>query len=132
VFRSLLADLILVVHLAFVVFVVGGLPMIWIGAAAGWHWVRNFWIRIAHLGAIVFVAAEALAGIWCPLTVWEDALRGAHGDKGFVARWIHRVLYYDFPPWVFTVAYAGFALLVAATWWFVRPASTKNTMSQER
>jgi len=110
-----LADIVLIVHFLFVAFVVGGLALIWIGAAAGWQWVRNFWFRVAHLAAIVFVAGEALVGVWCPLTVWEDALRGVHGEKSFVARWIHRLLFYDFPGWVFTVAYVLFALVVIAT-----------------
>jgi len=83
-----LADIVLIVHFLFVAFVVGGLALIWVGAASGWAWVRNFWFRVAHLAAIVFVAGEALVGVWCPLTVWEDALRGVHGDKSFVARWI--------------------------------------------
>lgn len=118
---QLLADFVLFAHFLFVAFVVGGLAMIWIGAAAGWGWVRNFWFRAAHLAAIVFVAGEALLGFWCPLTVWEDALRGVHGEKSFVARWIHRLMYYDFPLWVFTTAYVAFALIVVATWWGVRP-----------
>jgi hypothetical protein len=118
---SLLADIVLVVHFAFVLFVVGGLAAIWIGAAAGWDWARNFWFRAAHLAAIVFVACEALIGIWCPLTVWEARLRGTEADKSFVAQWIHRVLFYDFPGWVFTTAYVAFALAVAATWWWIRP-----------
>lgn len=116
---SWLADVVLVVHFLFVLFVVGGLAAIWIGAAAGWRWVRGFWFRIAHLAAIVFVAAEALAGVWCPLTIWEDALRGRHEEKSFVARWVHRVLFYDFPNWVFTAAYVSFALIVLATFWLV-------------
>jgi hypothetical protein len=116
-----LADLILVIHFAFVLFVVGGLALIWIGAAAGWRWVRNFWFRIAHLAAICFVAAEALLGMICPLTVWEDALRGAHTETSFIARWIHRVLFYSFPDWVFTTAYVLFALAVAATFWLAPP-----------
>jgi hypothetical protein len=120
---SRLADIILIVHFTFVLFVVMSLPAIWIGAALHWRWVRNLRFRIAHLAAIVFVAGEALAGIWCPLTVWEDALRGAASEKSFVARWIHRVLFYDFPEWVFVLAYVLFALLVAATFWIVRPAS---------
>lgn len=119
--NALLADIVLVVHFLFVAFVVGGLALIWIGAAARWPWVRNFRFRAAHLAAIVFVAAEALLGVWCPLTLWEDALRGAHADKSFIARWIHRVLFYDFPGWVFTAAYVAFALIVAATWWWIRP-----------
>ena len=124
--HAFLADLILVVHFAFVLFVVGGLALIWIGAAAGWAWVRNFWFRVAHLAAIVFVAGEALIGVWCPLTVWEDALRGVHGEKSFVARWIHRLMFYDFPGWMFTVAYVLFALVVAASWWLVRPVRSRN------
>jgi len=117
-----LADVVLLVHFAFVLFVVGGLAMIWMGAWLGWGWVRNFWFRVAHLAAIVFVAGEAIVGVMCPLTVWEDALRGVHAEKSFVARWVHRVLFYDFPAWTFTVAYVLFALVVAATWFFVQPA----------
>jgi len=45
----LLADIVLVVHFAFVLFVVGGLVLIWIGVVLRWAWVRNFWFRVAHL-----------------------------------------------------------------------------------
>ncbi len=121
-----LADFILIVHFAFVLFVVGGLAMIWVGAATGWAWVRNFWFRVAHLAAIVFVAAEAIAGIGCPLTLWEAQLRGSDTDKSFVARWVHRVLFYDFPEWVFTLAYIAFALAVAAAWRLVRPVPCRK------
>ena len=113
--QALLADLVLIVHFLFVTFVVGGLALIWIGAVVGWRWVRNLWFRLAHLAAILFVAGEALVGAWCPLTVWEDALRGVREEKSFVARWIHRLLFYDFPEWVFTTAYVLFALVVIAT-----------------
>jgi hypothetical protein len=116
-----LADLILIVHFAFVLFVTGGLLLIWLGAAAGWRWVRNCRFRVAHLAAICFVALEALLGIVCPLTAWEDALRGTQSETAFVARWLHRLLFYNFPDWVFTTAYLMFALAVAATWFYVRP-----------
>jgi hypothetical protein len=119
--NAFLADLILIVHFLFVAFVVGGLALVWIGAAAGWNWVRKFWFRVAHLAAILFVACEALIGIWCPLTVWEARLRGIGAEKSFVAQWIHRVLYYDFPEWFFTTAYVAFALAVAATWRWIPP-----------
>jgi hypothetical protein len=118
----ILANLVLVIHFAFVAFVVGGLAAIWIGAAAGWRWVRNFRFRVIHLAAIVFVAAEALVGVMCPLTVWEDALRGRESDTGFIARWIHGVMFYQLPPWVFTTAYLSFAVVVALTFWAVPPA----------
>ena len=121
--QSLAADLILLVHFAFVLFVVGGLGAIWAGALAGWDWVRDLRYRIAHLVAILFVAAESLAGVWCPLTVWEDALRGRDAEKSFIARWVHYVMFYDLPEWVFTLVYCLFAAAVIATWWWVRPRS---------
>jgi len=124
--NTVLADIVLVVHFAFVLFVVGGLALIWFGAAAGWAWVRSFWFRVGHLGAIVFVAAEAIAGIWCPLTIWEAELRGTRADKSFVAQWVHQILFYDFPPWVFTTAYILFALLVALTLWLIPPAPRRK------
>jgi len=121
---ALLADVVLVVHFAFVLFVVGGFALILAGAALGWRWIRNRPFRYAHLGAIAFVAAEALAGVACPLTVWEYALRHASTDgPSFVARWVSRLLYYDFPGWVFTTAYVFFAIAVAVTLWLVPPRS---------
>ena len=117
-----LADAILVVHFLFVSFVVGGFFGIWLGAAAGWRWVRNRVFRFAHLAAILFVAAEALLGVMCPLTVWEDALRGRRDEMGFIARWIRSVMFYELPPWIFTAAYVAFAALVVLTFWLVPPA----------
>jgi hypothetical protein len=111
-----LADAILAVHAAFVAFVVVGLPAIWIGLALGRPFARHRGFRLLHLAAIAYVVAESLLGIACPLTVWEDALRGTSGEPGFVERWLHRVLFWDWPPWVFTTLYAAFGALVAATW----------------
>lgn len=117
-----LADLVLVAHFAFVLFVVGGFAAIWLGAALGWRWVRNRAFRYAHLAAIAFVAAQSLAGAACPLTVWEDVLRrGTPHGRSFVARWVGRLLYYDLPEWVFALAYVVFASAVAVTLWLVPP-----------
>jgi polyferredoxin len=128
---ALLADLILVVHFAFVLFVVGGFALILAGAALGWRWIRNRGFRYAHLATIMFVAAEALVGVACPLTVWEYALRHASPDgSSFVARWVSRLLYYDLPEWVFATAYVLFATAVAVTLWLVPPRSgTRNRLS---
>lgn len=119
---TILADLVLAIHFLFVLFVVGGLLAIWLGAALGWSWVRNLRFRIAHLAAIIFVTTESLVGIACPLTAWEDLLRQAEAGKGsFMQRWIGRLIYYDLPEWMFTVAYVLFALLVLASFLLVRP-----------
>ncbi|HEX9743025.1 MAG TPA: DUF2784 domain-containing protein [Nitrospiraceae bacterium] len=119
---TLLADMVLIAHFLFVAFVVGGLAVIWIGAALRWTWIRNFWFRAAHLVAIGFVVAESLVGILCPLTVLEDALRQGGGPQsGFIQRWVSRLLYYDLPEQIFTVVYVVFGLIVLLTFIYIRP-----------
>lgn len=115
------ADAILLLHFLFVLFVVGGLAVIWLGAWRGWRWIHGLKFRIAHLAAIIFVAAESMLGIACPLTVWENALRGTADHQSFIARWVHRLMFYSAPEWVFTALYAGVAILVAATFWWIPP-----------
>ena len=112
-----LADAVLVVHAAFVLFVVGGLAAIWLGLARGWRYARDPWFRGAHLAAIAFVAVESVLGYACPLTLWEAALRGTRADEDFIARWVHAWLFWTAPAWVFTTIYVAFAGLVAWTWW---------------
>jgi len=86
---SALADAVVVVHLAFVVFVVFG----------GWLAVR--WPRLAwlHVPAFLWGAwIEFSSGI-CPLTPLENRLRAAAGEAGygggFVEHYLVPVLY---PP----------------------------------
>ena len=118
---ALLADAILLVHAAFVLFVVGGLVATWIGLALGLAFARNRWFRGLHLAAIAFVVVETLLGYMCPLTIWESALRGERAEKEFIARWIHAWLYWNWPAWVFNTIYVSFGALVAWTWWRFPP-----------
>ena len=119
----MLADLLLVLHFAVAAFIVLGLILVWIGAAletrARWAWIRNPWFRYLHLAAIAFVAAEAVLGYACPLTLWEDLLRGGVRPESFVGRWVYRLLYYNAPEWVFTAIYAAWAAATLITLRFV-------------
>ncbi|HTH62095.1 MAG TPA: DUF2784 domain-containing protein [Paraburkholderia sp.] len=119
-----LANTVLVVHALIVLFIVGGLIAIWTGAWLKLGCVRNRAFRLAHLIAIGIVAALAVVGLPCPLTVLEDRLRtGQVGPQGFVQRWVSEWLYYDLPAWVFVTAYAAFLVVVAVTWFRVPPRS---------
>lgn len=124
--HALLADGVLIVHAGVIVFVVGGLIAILIGAAAGWRWVRNRWFRLAHLGAIGYVVLQAWCGITCPLTDLENYLRGqagqtGYGAQGFIAHWLHQLIFFRAEPWVFTLGYSVFGLAVLATLWLAPP-----------
>lgn len=121
----MLADLVLGIHFLFVIFVVGALPAVWIGAGMRWRWVKNFRFRAVHLGAIIFVTAEAAAGAVCPLTMLEAQLRHEVASRNFIGYWLHRLLFYSFPEWVFITAYSVFLILVLVTWYFVAPTRQK-------
>ncbi len=79
-----LADLVLVVHLAFIVFVVVG------GVLA----LRWRWAPLLHLPAAGWGVFVELSGRVCPLTPLENALRHAAGSSGysggFIEHWAPR------------------------------------------
>jgi hypothetical protein len=82
-----LADLVLVLHLGFVVFVVlGGLLVL--------RWPRLAW---AHVPAAIWGIFTEYAGVICPLTPLEIALRRQGGEAGysgdFIQHYVTTVLY---------------------------------------
>ena len=82
-----LADLVLVVHFTFLTFVVlGGLLVL--------HWPKVAW---AHLPVVVWGVFIEYAGIVCPLTPLEVALRQRGDQEGFaesfIAHYLTAVLY---------------------------------------
>ena len=72
---SRLADLVVVIHLGYVAYVVGGLVLILIGMRRRWNWISNPWFRLTHLVAILFVVLEVILNTNCPLTTGERWLR---------------------------------------------------------
>ena len=127
----ILADAVVIVHAAYVAFVVFGLVAILIGAAMNWRWTRSLAFRITHLAAIALVCVESIVGAICPLTSLENSMRqraGATRYPGdFVAYWAHRMIFYNFPPWIFTIAYISFAILVAITFIAIPPQKPSRT-----
>lgn len=128
-FYRLAADLIVILHMAYVLAVVLGLPVIGWGIFRKHKWVRNIWIRGGHLAMILIVVFEAWLGITCPLTTWEHQLRKAAGDQtyrgDFLPNLVHNLLFYDCDRSVFTGMYTIFGLLVVLTF-VVAPPRWKN------
>ncbi len=119
-----LADVVVIAHLAFVAFVILALLCIVIGAWFGWQWVRNLWFRLIHVGMVAVVVIQSILGIACPLTTLEKHLR-LRADEAvypgsFLGHWAHELLFFDAPPWVFTVIYCLFGSLVLVSL-FVAP-----------
>ncbi|HKA29630.1 MAG TPA: DUF2784 domain-containing protein [Candidatus Binatia bacterium] len=77
-----LADLVVIVHLTFIVFVaLGGL------AALRWRWVP--WL---HLPAVGWAALLEFSGLTCPLTPLENWLRRLGGAQGYAGGFVDRYL----------------------------------------
>jgi hypothetical protein len=79
---SILADVILVTHAGFVVFVVfGGLLVL--------RWRRVIWL---HIPAAIWGTVVELAGWICPLTPLENELRRAGGEAGYTGGFIEHYI----------------------------------------
>jgi Protein of Unknown function (DUF2784) len=125
----LAADLVLLSHVLFVGFIIFGLVFILVGKFRSWSWIRNPWFRLLHLLAICVVVIQTWLGIVCPLTALEKVLRDKAGDivygGSFVSYWLGKILYYQFPDWVFAVSYTVFAAAVIYSWFLVPPRRFK-------
>ncbi len=118
IYRAL-ADLVLVLHLAFIVFAVAG------GLLA----LRWRWAPLVHLPAALWGVLIEVSGGVCPLTPLESALRCAAGASGYSGGFIEHYLV----PTIYPVALsprvglllAGLVVLANAlaysiVWWRCR------------
>jgi hypothetical protein len=119
----LLADVVVTVHLAFVLAVLLTLVLVLVGWPLGWGWTRNFWFRLAQLIAIEIVAGQAIVGLECPLTTWERELRddALHNveNASRIGAFCHDALFaLRGERWkgLFAVLYSSVGLLVLLTW----------------
>lgn len=112
------ADLLVAIHVSYVAYVVLGQLAIIIAAPMKWQWARNPWFRFTHLTAIGIVAYEAIRGLRCPLTVWEEQLREMagqmfNGSETFMGRMLHDLMFIENMPEIFfTTMYIAVLVLV--------------------
>jgi len=120
-----LADMVVVAHATYIAFVIAGLLAILVGIIARWRWVRNFWFRTIHLIMIGIVVFQAVFGITCPLTTLEHYLRLQAGQPvyagTFIGHWMHELIFYEGPSWVFTLSYCLFGAVVLGTLFLAPP-----------
>jgi len=104
---GVLADAVVVLHFAFLAFVVTG-------GLLAWRWPRLIWPHLLAAGWGAFIIAFSVN---CPLTHLENALRGRAGESelagGFIDSYVEGVLY---PQQYVDQARALAAVVVLASW----------------
>lgn len=82
VIYTLLADLLVLIHLLFILFVVAGSIAV----------IRWPWLATIHLPAVAWGALVELNGWLCPLTPWENSARHLAGEQGYTGGFIENYI----------------------------------------
>ena len=117
-YPRLLADLALLVHGVWIVFIICGL-----------YWARRRpWLAGPHLASILVILALNLGGWYCPLTLLEAHLRGLSPGTGgypgsFIFTYLDRLVYLRLPEtWLRGLGAAWALLNLAGYAWLWRAA----------
>ena len=78
----LAADTVVIFHLGFILFVVGG-------GFLSWRWIKLAWL---HIPTAIWGTVIEFAGWVCPLTPLENELRSLAGDDGYATGFIEHYL----------------------------------------
>jgi len=114
-------------HFAVVLFNVFWLIAVPVGGWLGWRFVRNYWWRAAHIAVLILVAAQAVAGRLCFLTILQNNLQGRAGDitpPSLTTRIVTRAIYWPLPDWAFAPLYVLALVWAALLWIYVPPRRT--------
>ena len=79
---SFLADLLVLFHLVFILYVIAGALLIF-------KWPKTLWL---HLPACFWGMTVEFTGWICPLTPWEIRLRRLAGEEGYTGSFIEHYL----------------------------------------
>jgi len=104
---KILADIIMMIHFAWILFMIVG----FIFTLGGFIWKRYFdrWIfRTVHLLGILFVVILAILGEYCPLTILENNLVAKYDPSltypgSFIAHNIEKLVYPEVSPVIIIV-----------------------------
>jgi hypothetical protein len=123
---ELLADLLMVLHAAFSLFVVLGLVFILTGLLLGWTWTNNPRLRaLHHLAATLIVVGRTWFGVPCPFSAAEEQLRAKTSAacilKPDIHRAFHQLAFRGSDPQRFARSTTTVGLAVAAAFvWNIR------------
>jgi len=114
---KILADLVVLIHFAWILFILWGFILTVCGSisvyvlrtADRWRTFFDGWIfRTIHLGGIVYTAVLTVLGKHCPLTILENKLKEQYNTEltypgSFVVHYIEKIFYSEANFWLFVI-----------------------------
>jgi len=120
----LLADILLIFHFIWVLFLTAGFAII--------LYLNLYWLRLIHAVGLAAALIMQLAGVYCPLTIWEERLKyggaaPAH-PRPFLLRLIEDFIYIDSRNlWIISIITGTFIVCVALSF-RLRPLRKRREM----
>ena len=121
---SFLPDIIIGIHLLWILFVIYGFIMTFyvFFFAENKRFLDRWVLRTVHLGGIILTSVLELTGKYCPLTVAENYFSpaGRAYEGAFIAHYIEKIVYPDINP-VILIAAAVVVALFTLFVYIIRP-----------
>lgn len=123
---KILADIIVVVHFAWILFMLVG----FIFTLRGLFYKEFFdrWLfRTLHLFGIIYVSLLAILGKYCPLTIWENILRLKYDPNltyagSYIIHYVEKLVYPDINPLVIRIP-TTFIVVFTILFFILKPPS---------
>jgi hypothetical protein len=114
---NLLADIVLVIHFLWIIFLILGFPII--------LYMNLYWPRLIHAGGLVAALIMQITKTYCPLTLWEARLTyngvSSLPPRPFLLRIIENLIYIDTQNlWIISILTVIYIGAVALSFW-LRP-----------
>jgi hypothetical protein len=121
---KILADTIVLMHFAWILFMLWGFVLTLRGFLHKEFFERWFF-RTTHLLGIAYVTTLAIMGKYCPLTVWENVLRAKYDPNlsytgSFMIHYVEKLVYPDVNPLIIQIPTTFIAVFTIVVF-IVRP-----------
>ena len=138
---KILADLVVLIHFGWILFMLWGFILticgsvcVYVLPAAKGKGIKFFdrWIfRTVHLAGIVYVAILTVQGKYCPLTILENDLRGKYDAElaypgSFVVHYVEKIVYPEANFLVFVIPTTIIAVFTVLMFMIRPPAKIRQ------
>ena len=129
---KILADIIVIVHLFWILFMLIGFLLTLCGLFRR-EFLDRWLFRTIHLFGIAYVSLLAIMGKYCPLTLWENTLRAKYDPSltypgSFMIHYVERLVYPDINPLIIRIPTTFIAVFTVIVFILRPPRRIRKTL----